>query len=459
MIFPFHHIMALSLLASGGLYAQETSAPAGSGSSVLSVRAVKEIRNDMNLDESKVPSYTLPDLLLDSSGASISSAEAWEKRGKPRWMTLFEEHMYGEIPTKKVELQIEERERPTPAYDNQCLRRQIRVTLRRNGRSLPIDLLIFTPKSASLTRPVPAFMGLNFQGNHSLSEDPGVFLSENWVRDGYPGVVNNLPTEASRGHAKRRWPVAEITRRGYALVTAHYGDIDPDFDDGNANGAHALFSDLPGQKPMPERAGNAWGAIGAWAWGLSRMLDAVERDIPEIDAARVAVIGHSRLGKTSLWAGANDPRFALVISNNSGFGGAALSKRLYGETVELLTVVRPHWFCGNFARYSRNERELPVDQHALIALMAPRPVYVGSASEDHGADPLGEFLSLQAAAPVFAWYIPDPLGGLEQHPAPGEGGGNLLGYHLREGKHDQTAWDWGRYLDFADTHLKLPTGE
>lgn len=451
--------MILSLLGSGGLRAQESSAPAGGGSAERAVRTVKEIRDDMNLDESQVPPYVLPELLRDSSGSPIISAEAWEDRGKPHWMALFEEHMYGKIPTEEVALEIEEREGPTPAYEDRCLRRQIRVILRRGGRSLPIDLLIFTPKSTSAARPVPAFMGLNFQGNHSLSEDPGVFLSEGWVRDSYPGVVDNLPTDASRGHARERWPVAEITRRGYALVTAQYGDIDPDFDDGNANGAHALFSDLPGQRPAPERAGNVWGAIGAWAWGLSRMLDAVEEGVAEIDAARVAVIGHSRLGKTALWAGANDPRFALVISNNSGFGGASLSKRIYGETVELLTVVRPHWFCGNFARYSRNESELPLDQHALIALMAPRPVYVGSASEDRAADPLGEFLALQAAAPVFAWYSPEPLGGLDRHPAPGEGGGGLLGYHLREGKHDLTSWDWDRYLDFADRHLKRVKGE
>ena len=196
-----------------------------------------------------------------------------------------------------------------------------------------------------------------------------------------------------------------------------------------------------------------WGTIGAWAWGLSQMLTAVEKEIPEIDAARVAVIGHSRLGKTALWAGATDPRFAMAISNNSGCGGAALSRRAFGETVERINNNFPHWFSANFKKYNRNEASLPIDQHQLIALVAPRPVYVASATGDRWADPRGEFLSLLNAVSVYQLYSVHPFGQVTEMPPPGKRVGHRMGYHLREGKHNITPEDWSHYLDFADKWL------
>jgi hypothetical protein len=407
----------------------------------------------VNYDEAKVEPYTLPDPLRTIEGREVTSAELWAKTRRPELLRLFETHVYGKTPRPETPIPISHEvvSEDSNALGGKAVRREVSIKFGEGPDAPHIDLLIFLPKDASKEEPAPAFLGLNFDGNHAVSHDPDVRIPTSWMREGQgKAVVDHRATEGGRGSKADRWCVEKVVGRGYALATACYNDIDPDFDDGFQNGVHPLFY-RPGQtKPDADQ----WGSIGAWAWGLSRALDYLETT-PEVDAKRVAVLGHSRLGKTSLWAGAQDQRFAMVISNNSGEGGASLARRNFGETVADLNRNFPHWFCGNYKQYSEDVDKLPVDQHGLIALIAPRPVLVSSAEDDRWADPRGEFLAAQGADPVYRLLGADGLL-LDEWPAPAEDSlsKGTIGYRHRPGKHDVTPTDWDAFLDFADHHLK-----
>jgi len=404
-------------------------------------------RSETNYSEQKVPKYTLPNPLVLSDGTRVTNAETWRTKRRPEILELFRKYVYGRAPIgkpKNMAFKVFDLERK--ALAGLATRKQVTVNFAGKKDGPKMDILIYLPNAVKT--PVPTFVILNFGGNHTIHHDPAIKLSESWMRPGSKGVVKNRANEESRGRGRARFPLEKILERGYGLATIYYGDIDPDFHDGFKNGVHPAFDKLIDG----ERAPDAWGSIGAWAWGLSRAMDYFETD-DDIDNKRVAVLGHSRLGKTALWAGARDERFAFVISNNSGCGGAALSRRRFGETVERINKSFPHWFCENFKNYNGKEDDLPVDQHMLIALIAPRPVYVTSADGDLWADPRGEFLACKNAAPVYRLLGVDGLG-VRQMPGldkPVQKG--TIGYHVRSGGHNLTQYDWQQFMNFADMHF------
>ena len=411
---------------------------------VLAVGSVPALAADPvpppNYDESKVRVENLPDVMTAADGQKIDSVEEWEA-ARASILEKFKEHVYGYAPKDPAEVQCKVVSEGT-LEGTSVRRREMDVVLSRNGKEVTLQLILFLPPQGEDVR--GCFLMPNFRGNHTLVTDPAVRLPQGWMRD--DGQGNNTPKEEDRGAQSRRTPVELICGRGYALASVYYGDIDPDFDDGFKNGVHALYPDYRGGAENPER----WGSIAAWAWGLSRCADCLLKQ-PEIDAGHIAVIGHSRLGKTALWAGANDKRFSIVISNDSGEGGAALARREFGETVWKINTSFPHWFNDNYPKYNKDPSALPVDQHMLIAAIAPRPVYVASASEDTWADPDGEYMSAYLASPVYELYGLKGLPSAEPPPQDHSVGGSI-GYHRRTGKHDLLAEDWKHYLDFADRH-------
>jgi hypothetical protein len=403
-----------------------------------------------NYDEAAIRPATLPDVLAGPDGRLATSADEWRTRCRPHQFAFLEKVVYGRrLPVVPVSV-VGEIERADVDLEGGVAARRIQARLRLGaGDAAPTtDVLLYLPR---LDHPVPVFLSLNFAGNQAETADPAVHLSRAWIRnDEQSRVVDHRATDASRGAFAHRWPVAAMMKRGSGMATACYGDVFPDHADGrSASALVALGRPVDGELPADEP-----GAIATWAWQYSRILDWLET-LPEVDPRRIHVVGHSRLGKAALWAGAGDERFATVVSNESGCGGAALERRNFGETIAHITKKFPHWFCPAFATFADRTADLPVDSHVTLAMAAPRPLYVASAVEDRWADPRGEFLGAVAASPVWRLFGREGVGTTDWPPV-GASVGDWVGYHVRAGKHDLLAEDWERFADFVDRHHPRP---
>jgi len=385
-----------------------------------------------NYDESKVPAYTLPDVL-----GKAHDAKSWAAR-RAEILDLYTKDVFGSNPRTPARVKFTA-SAEAPALDGKAIRKIVTISFGNAGPKP--QMLIYLPAGAK--KPSRMFLGLNFGPIAMVANDPGVPLGEEWVRDPQSKAMVKKPMpESARGRSASRWSIDKMLAAGYGLAVIDYNDFEPDFDGGRQYGVRALWYD--------ESA--TWGAIGAWAWGLSRAMDYLVTD-PKVDAKHVAVFGHSRLGKTSLWAGAEDTRFAMVIANESGEGGAAISRRAYGERTKDLNTRFPHWFCANYRKYNDKEDEMPFDSHFLIALSAPRPLYVASAVEDQWSDPRGEFLGVVHASRVYEMLGKKGIG-TDKMPGLHEPIQQDVAYHIRAGKHDVTAYDWEQYIRFADQEWK-----
>ncbi len=394
----------------------------------------------VNYEEARVGDYKLPDLLLLSNGKPVRDAKTWNEKRRPEIVRLFEENQYGRSPGRPAAMSFDVFDKGTPALDGKAVRRQVTIYFSADKAGPKMDLLVYVPANA--TGPVPLLLNLSFSANATTVNDPGVKAGEVWGRD-----KKKVP--AGQGPNFGRINVARLMDAGFGFATVYYGDIDPDFLGGVPHGVRALYL-KPGQtEPAPDE----WGSISAWAWGLSRAIDYLETD-KGVDAKRVAILGVSRLGKTVMWAGAHDPRIALVIASCSGEGGAALSRRNYGETIAHLTEPTryPYQFAANYAKYANKVDQFPVDAHMLVALIAPRPVLLQTGDKDFWSDPKGEFLAAVAAGPVYRLLGKQGLD-TDQMPPAGTPILHTIGYYMHAGGHGTIPSDWDQFLAFMQMHL------
>lgn len=425
-----------------------------------------------NTNEALVGTFTLPDPLLMQNGQLVQTTNDWIYLRRPEILRLYEGYIYGRSPKWRNMLD-RQREVSGIALNGRANRKQIDLEFYNYGKNtnntstndLVMHVLLYTPAGA--TNPVPVFLCLSFSGNYTVADDTNIFVYPVWDRK--TGILA-MPANIDRG-SSHSWKIEETLARGYGIAIVDYNDIEPDLADGSGvkYGVRSLYlnRDHPALDP------DEWGAISAWAWGASRVMDYLETD-KNVDARRVIMLGQSRLGKTALWAGAEDQRFAMVIASCSGEMGASLARRDYGETVTDMIRRFPFQFCGNFLDYSNDISDMPVDTHMLISLIAPRPLYLSTASEDTWGDPRGEFQAAIAAAPVYQLFgrqgvvtnlPPDVLTNgsgsiltsavLETYPMPPLDVPimNDVGFQMHTGRHDVLPEDWDRFLDFADLHF------
>ncbi len=388
-------------------------------------------------DEAKVPQFTIDPFFVEQNLSKEAARNLWENSRRDEVLNIFKTEMYGELPPPAPKVYYEELSCKENALNGTACRKEIRIHLENNGKSHYMDMLLYYPKN--INSKVTTFIGLNFKGNQATTTELDVAMT------GEKGQIPEILIPENRGSQAYRWQFEQLISKGYAAATICYHDIFPDRADGWNESVYNLFEDLEGFNGTHER----YGAISAWAYGLIEGFNFL-KSLSFVNEDKIIVHGHSRLGKSSLWAGVNNPKFAMVISNDSGCCGAAISKRAFGETVDFITNTFPHWFIKSLQKYKNNELAMKFDQHMLLALVAPRPLAVASASEDLWADPKGEYQSLAYASRLYNLYGVETLD-VERKVAVDEFITGVISYHCRTGKHDQTEVDYKHYLEIVDT--------
>lgn len=392
--------------------------------------------------KAQVVSYPLPDPLVMNNGTPVTTVEQWQNQRRPELLILLENHMFGDTPVGRPgSLSFVVREEKPDARGGRATRLRVGILFEGTEEGRQMELLVYLPND--VYGPVPIFLGLNFDGNFTTTTEADIPQPTHYVNGLFRSVPNHKPAAWMRGDDARMWPYDTILDRGYGIATVCYGDIQPDMNEQWWHGPR-IFS--------PPTADDDWGSIGAWAWALSRAMDWIETE-PRIDSSKVAILGFSRLGKTVMWAGAQDERFAAVVSQCSGKGGISLMKRIVGEDVAHLTnETIGHWFADKFKEYAGNEEALPVDGHFLASLIAPRGLLILSGRDDSYSDPEGEFLSGVAATPVYELFGSEGLA-TTNWPSSGTLINSPVGYYMHSGGHDVTTDDWAATLNWADAQL------
>lgn len=395
----------------------------------------------VNYDEAKTGSYTLPDALTLNDGKPVRDAKTWWTKRRPEIVSLFESEQYGKAPGRPAEESFELTDKGTPALNGKAVREQVTISLSKDPSWPKIHLLVYVPAAAA--KPVPMLLSINFGAVQAAVDDPGITPETVWN----PKTNTRSMPPAGRGFG--RLNAEALLDAGFGIATFYYGDLDPDYAEGFSNGIRAKYQ-KPGQA---ERAPEDWGSIAAWAWSMSRVEDYFETD-KRVDAKRVAIHGVSRLGKTVMWAGAHDQRFAAVIASCSGEGGAALSRRNYGETIAHLTAPSryPYQFAKNYAKWGGFPDHAPMDANLLVALVAPRPLLLQTGDTDKWSDPKGEFLAEVAAGPVYKLLGKQDLG-TDVWPKVKEPILHDLAYFMHDGGHGMVPSDWDIYVRFLKMHL------
>jgi hypothetical protein len=397
----------------------------------------------VNYTEANVGEYTLPDPLVMVDGTPVIDAQMWQEERRPELVRVFEENQYGRGPERSEAVEVEVVEQAATAFDGKAIRKQVAIHFGAGDSRQTLDLLVYLPADA--TGPVPVLLNISFMPNNLAVDDPAVKVGRRWDRE----QQKRVEATGDRGPFSVL-PVLRTVERGFGVATFNYTDVEPDAAGALQHSVRQLYL-APGQS---EPATDEWGAIGAWAWGISRVVDHLETD-KQVDAKRIAITGVSRLGKTVMWAGARDPRIALVIASCSGEGGAALSRRNYGESIAHLMAPSRYfyWFAGNYKKWAEDPSRAPMDAHMLVALVAPRPLLLQTGNADKWSDPKGEFLAAVAATPVYELLGKQGIAGPEL-PPPGKLAGETLALYMHDGGHGLVASDWDVYLDFMDTHFQ-----